>query len=221
MPCAQCVGIERRFDRKMARRQLRRYRKRGPSKTTRRLLASIVEVGAKGRSFLDIGGGVGALQHGLMKAGATGGTASEVSVAYLEAARDEATAQGHADLIVYVDGDFVEIQDRVEPADIVTLDRVICCYHDMPALVDASASRALRVYGLVYPRDTRLMRVAIGLVNLLHWLRRHPFRAYVHPTEAVEARIEEHGLTHAWRSSTLLWQIAVFSRPHPPPTNGR
>ena len=134
--------------------------------------------------------------------------------------RDEATALGHADRILYVDGDFVEMQDRVQPADIVTLDRVICCYRDMPALVDASASRAVRVYGLVYPRDTRLARLAIGAVNLLHWLGRHPFRAYVHPTEAVEARIEGHGLTRAWHSSTLLWQITVFSRPHPPSANG-
>ena len=219
MPCAQCEGIERRFDGPRALRQLRRYRKRGPSKTTRRLLASIIELDPHGRSFLDIGGGVGARQHGLMKAGATGGTAAEASNAYLDAARDEATALGHADRILYVGGDFVEMQDRVQPADIVTLDRVICCYPDMPALVDASASRAVRVYGLVYPRDTRLARLAIGAVNLLHWLGRHPFRAYVHPTEAVEARIEGHGLTRVWRSSTLLWQITVFSRPHPPSAN--
>ena len=45
------------------------------------------------------------------------------------------------------------MSDEIEAADVVTLDRVICCYPDMEALVGRSAERALRLYGLVHPRD--------------------------------------------------------------------
>jgi hypothetical protein len=80
----------------------------------------------------------------------------------------------------------------------------------MPALVDATASRARRAYGLVYPRDTRLMKLAIGLLNLTQRLRRHPFRAFVHPTSAVEARVDAHGFRRVFLERSILWQAVVF-----------
>lgn len=212
MTCSQCCGIERQFNDRVARRQLRRYRRKGPSKTTRALLDALTARGAAGASFLEIGGGVGAIQQGLMDAGASGGTSVDASPAYLGAAREEAEARGNAARIRFVEGDFVEVQAEVEPADLVVLDRVVCCYPDMPALVDASAPRARRAYGLVYPRDTRFVRILITALNLAQRVRRHPFRAFVHPTAAVEARVQAHGLTKTVHTRSLFWQMVVFSR---------
>lgn len=212
MTCTRCRGIEEQFDDKVARRQLRRYKKKGPSKTTRLLLDALIGDGAEDATFLDVGGGVGTIQHELMGAGASAGTSVEASPAYLHAARGEAEARGYAGDVRYVQGDFVEVQDQVESADLVSLDRVVCCYPDMPALVDASASRARRAYGLVYPRDRRITRLAIGLLNLVQRIRRNPFRAYVHPTEAVEARARRHGLSKAFHARTIVWQVVVFTR---------
>jgi magnesium-protoporphyrin O-methyltransferase len=206
------VGVERFFDAKTARRQLRRYRKKGPEKDTRRLLAELTLHGVRGSTFLDVGGGVGAIQHELMAAGAAGGTSVDASPSYLAAAKAEAEARGYASRMRYLEGDLVDADMEIEPADFVTLDRVICCYHDMPALVDASAPRARRAYGLIYPRDTRLMKLAIAALNLLQRIRRHPFRVYVHATAAVEAQVESHGLTRSFRQQSLLWQVVVFSR---------
>ena len=210
MTCAQCVGIERLFDDSVARRQLKRYRRRGPDKMTRVLLEALISEGAAHATFLDVGGGVGAIQHGLLEAGAAAGTSVDASPAYLKAAREEASSRGHAGRVRYIAGDFVDVQHDVEPADLVALDRVDCCYHDMPALVDATASRARRAYGLVYPRDTRLMKLAVGLLNLTQRLRRHPFRAFVHPTSAVEARVEAHGFRRVFLRRSILWQAVVF-----------
>jgi magnesium-protoporphyrin O-methyltransferase len=113
----------------------------------------------------------------------------------------------------YVEGDFVDASGEVDAADLVTLDRVVCCYPDMPALVDASASRARRAYGLVYPRDTAAARVALRLLNLVLWMSRNPFRAFVHPTEAVEARVRSHGFERSYHARWTIWQVAVFTRP--------
>ena len=63
MGCCQCQGIENMFDKKAAKRQLKRYLKKGPSKTTSMLLNAIHKEGVHGLNFLDIGGGIGAIQY--------------------------------------------------------------------------------------------------------------------------------------------------------------
>jgi magnesium-protoporphyrin O-methyltransferase len=212
MTCPRCLGIEQQFDDRMARRQLRRYRAKGPARTTRMLVDALVRTGVGGASFLDVGGGVGAIQHELMARGAASGTSVDASPAYLATARSEARARGYDDRMRYVEGDLVEQQEGLDPADFVTLDRVVCCYPDMPALVDATASRARRAYGLVYPRDNALGKLAIGLVNLVQRIRRHPFRAYLHPTEQVEARVASHGLRKTYQARWTVWQVSLFTR---------
>ena len=66
MGCCQCQGIESMFDKKAAKRELKRYLKKGPSKTTIMLLDAVNKVGVQGLTFLDIGGGIGAIQHALL-----------------------------------------------------------------------------------------------------------------------------------------------------------
>ena len=212
MSCTQCRGIERQFDDPVARRELRRYRRRGPSKTTRILIDRIVEQGAEGLSFLDVGGGIGAIQHELMTAGASGGTHAEASPAYLAVSRQEAESRGYADRILHIEGDFVDRRAEMAPADIVTLDRVVCCYPDLSALVTASAERTRRTLGLVFPRETALIRVAISFINLVQRLRRHPFRVFLHPADDVQAIAESHGLGKISHEHSFLWQILVFTR---------
>src|SRR6185503_20728089 len=154
MSSCGCQGVDKVFGDRTAEHDLRRYRKRGPAKSTRILLEQLMEEGVGGATVLDVGGGVGAVQQELLAAGAERATTVEASPAYVRAARAEAGRRGTLDRVEYVEGDFVAMADGVGPADIVTLDRVVCCYPDMEALVGRSADRARRLYGLVYPRDT-------------------------------------------------------------------
>src|SRR3990172_12928240 len=158
MSCAQWQGIERMSDRRAAERELRQYRAAGPGGTTRLLIDALKAEGVAGLTLLDIGGGVGAIQHELLRAGVRSATAVDASSAYLDAAQAEAARLGHADQVVYHHGDFVEMVPRIEPHDIVTLDRVICCYHALEALVGLSALRPRPLYPLLFPRDTWWIR---------------------------------------------------------------
>ncbi len=212
MPCSQCLGIEKQFDQAWAAGDLRRYRKRGPLRTTRLLVDALQAEGVEGRTLLDIGGGIGALQHELLKAGVQHATGVEASTAYLAAATEEAERQGHADRVRHHHGDFVALASEVEPADVVTLDRVICCYPDMEALVGRSAERAQRLYGVVYPRRTGWTRIGFVFINLANRLRRNPFRVFLHPPEAVDALICAHGLAQRFYRKTFLWQVVVYGR---------
>jgi len=212
MECCQCQAAERLFDDRMARSDLRRYRRRGPQKTTRLLVDALAARGVAGLSVLDIGGGIGAIQHGLVAAGAASATDVDASSAYLAAAKDEAARRGYADRATYLRGNFVDVTAQVPQADIVTLERVVCCYPDMPGLVGASAAKARRYYGLVYPRDAWWMRLAGRLINAALWVQRTSFRFYIHPAAAVDAVAHAAGLTPAFHRAAGPWQVVLYER---------
>ncbi|MDP2957503.1 MAG: hypothetical protein Q8N53_13850 [Longimicrobiales bacterium] len=134
MSCAQCKGIAQEFDDRLARRELRRYRRRGPSATARRLLGALRGAGIQGASFIDVGGGV----------------------------------------------------------------------------VDASTSRAVRLLGLVIPREHLPMRLAFRVINAVQRLRRRPFNVFLHGTAAVEARARMRGFHKLLHADTPFWQIHLY-----------
>jgi magnesium-protoporphyrin O-methyltransferase len=210
--CPRCCGIDDFFNEKLAARELKRYRRRGPIKSTRILIETLTSEGVERASLLDIGGGIGAIQHELIKAGASRVLDVDGSPAYLEAARQEAQRLGHAERARFRQGDFVDVAQEIEPADIVTLDRVICCYPDMPTLVARSAARARALYGLVYPRDRWLMKVARPILNCCNRLRRSALRFYLHPPADVDRVVRDAGLRLRRRQTTLLWQVVVYGR---------
>ena len=210
--CHQCDGIEQLFGERTARRDLRRFRRKGPIPSTRLLIEQLRDAGVRGASLLDVGGGVGAVQHELLDAGARSAVHVDASSHYLRASREEAARRGRADLVSYVHGDFVELAAELPDADVVTLDRVICCYPDMPRLVESSAARARRLYGVVFPRDRAAVRFGLPIANLVSRLRRIPFRVHLHPPEAIDAVIRGQGLEPRSHRRTLLWNVVVYAR---------
>ncbi len=163
-------------------------------------------------TLLDIGGGFGSIQHELIKNGVASAVGVEASTTYVRAAKEEAERQGHADRITTRHGNFVEMAPQVEPADIVTLDKVICCYHDMEGLLGAAAEHTTKMLGVVSPKDNVVSRFIVAAPNLLMRLRRHPFRVFIHRDAAVKAVVEGAGLTLRARKATFIWQVAVYGR---------
>src|SRR5215207_10845578 len=214
MSCsAHCSAIDGTFDRRVAAWDLKRYRRKGPNRSTRTLVAAIREAGVAGASVLDVGGGVGAVTHELLAGGAARATLVEASASYLAAAREEAERRQTAARVDLRQGDFVALAAELRPADVVTLDRVICCYPDMESLVASSARRARRLYGAVYPRDGWWMRLAVAAVNLAQRVRGSAFRVYVFPTAAIDAAVRRAGLAPRSRRRGLVWVVALYERP--------
>lgn len=205
--------FDRQFDARHAASKLRDYRRKGPAGMTRSLIEALAAGGIRGQTVLDIGGGVGAVHHELLRAGAAGAVDIDASRAYLSVARQEAERQGHADRVHYVAGDFVALADAAESADLVALDRVICCYADMAALVGRSAGLARHRYGVVYPRDSWLARLGAAASNAYLRLTRSAFRVYIHRPADVDAIVAAHGLVKRLHRSSLIWQLAIYERP--------
>jgi hypothetical protein len=212
MNCCQCQSIESRFNQKVAAEKLNQYRQQGPEKTTRLLLEALKAEGVAGLTLLDIRGGIGAIQHELLQAGLSSAIGVEASSAYLTASAEEAGRQGHRDRLSYYHGNFTDLAANLPLAHIVTLDRVICCYHDMQRLVELSAAKAGKLYGLVYPRDTWWVNFGFSFENFTLWLQRNPFRVFVHPTQEVEAIVRSHGLEPCFHQEAGMWQVVVYGR---------
>jgi magnesium-protoporphyrin O-methyltransferase len=213
MPGSCCTGdYDAMFDARAARRQLSAYSRSGPTGTTRRLIDAISATGTKDATVLDIGGGVGVIGLELLAAGAGHVTGVDASDAYVTAAHEEAMRRGLGQRVTVHHGDFVGLADAIEAADIVTLDRVVCCYGDWPALVDASAAHALRLYGLAYPVDRWWTRAGVGFGNLCLRLMRRSFRGYVHPERAIDERIQAAGFARRSNHRSWLWQTALYER---------
>jgi len=212
MSCSQCVGIELEFDEKKAKKELLKYRKDGPLKATGLLIDALMAEDVSGMTLLDIGGGVGAIQHEMVKAGVSSCISVEAAQAYVKAVKEEAERQGHAERITHLHGDLVDLAADIPQCDIVTLDRVICCYHDVQSLVGKSIALTKGLYGLVYPLDNWRNKIAGALENAYHWLRRRPFRFFVHPPEVVEEIIRNQGFERIFYQEESMWQIVVYRR---------
>jgi len=213
MSSCQCDCIASRFDEDYATDKLLSYQENGPDPSTRALVDALLESDLSGMTLLDIGGGVGAVQHELLRAGVRSAQEVEASEAYADACRSEAARQGHGHRIRHVVGDFASVADDVEIADIVTLDRSICCWRDMPSLVGASASKSRHLFGLVYPRDVWWVRYGWRLYsNGRNALRRNPMRVFNHRTREVDAVLSAGGLARRSHTTVGVWQIVVYER---------
>jgi magnesium-protoporphyrin O-methyltransferase len=211
--CCDRTIYDDQFDAGAAARQVRDYRRRGPTGWTARLIADLGEGGVDGATVLDIGAGVGAVHLALLGDGAASATDVDASGPYLAVARAEAERLGLADRVAYHKGDAVRVAADLPEADLVALDRVVCCYPDMRALVGVASERARRRLGMVVPRDRRLVRGAVALANGWNALTRNPFRIYVHATGDVLAVATAAGLELRHEHRGVFWQTLVLERP--------
>jgi SAM-dependent methyltransferase len=215
MDACGCDGLAAMFDRRTAEHDRERYHREGPDRTTRMLLEMIPSNRVGGSSILDIGGGIGVIGKELLQAGAGHAVLVEASPAYLAVARQEARQANQLNRIEFVDGDFVRRAAELDAADIVTLDRVVCCYPDAEALVALSAARAHWLYGLVLPRDRWLVRAGLRILNLGFRLRRKAYRAYAHPNARIDQLVAAAGLQPRSEAGTFFWRVVVYGRAMP------
>ena len=210
-PCTEgcCVNT---FTSREAENDLKRYLKEGPDGTTRSLIDAIAAVGVDGASILDIGGGIGAIQLELLAAGAAKAMSVDASEAYVTVARAEAARRGLGDRTDQRIGDFETLAPVLDPADVVTLDRVACCDPDLPGLLGAAAAHARRMVGLVYPRVTWWNRIAAHGIAAFGWLTRDSTRWHLHPVEDIDRILDRAGFRKREVARTFLWHVALYER---------
>lgn len=163
-----------------------------------------------GESVLEIGGGVGALQIELLRSGASGAVNVELSPEWEDSAASLVRERGLEARVERRIGDAVAEAATLQPADIVVMDRVVCCYHDPDALVGVAADRARRSLVLSFPHERWLNRLVVSIANVWCRARRIDFRSYVHPERAIEQAAERSGLRLVFDRPGWWWRVVAF-----------
>ncbi len=213
--CCTPRGYRWIFSARSAEKEARRYRKRGLDPSSRRVVDLLLERGVQGRTVLEIGGGIGAIQIALLKSGAVRAMSVEMTPTY-EAAADVLLRE-HG-LTATVDrrlADFTEVSADIPIADIVILHRVLCCYPDMPRLAGAAADHTGQMLVLSFPKVTWWTRLLLGFGNLALRVARREFQVFLHRPESIRRAAEAHGLRPLSSGMGLFWQILTFETSGP------
>jgi len=195
-----------------AKRDLKRYLEKGPDKTTQLLLQGIRDQSFRDVRLLDIGAGIGVIHHELLTDVCAEATHVDLSSAYIETAKSESMQRGHDGRVRFVQADFASEGSAFSESDVVTLDRVVCCYPDYRALLSRSAQKAGIVLAFSYPRDRWYIRLGFALDNFKRVLSRDAFRAFVHATADIENLVEDAGFQLQSQHETFIWRVSVYRR---------
>ena len=201
------------FGDRFARHVAKRYRKKGLGRTEQRIIDVLVSRGIVGASVLEIGGGVGELQLELLRAGAARATNLELVDAYDEYALGLAADAGLGDRIERRIVDIAVDPQGVEPADVVVLHRVVCCYPDVERLLSAAADHTQDVIVLSHPPRNAVTIAALGVQNAVFRLMGRTYRSFVHRPELMVEVLERHGLRVVHTHRGLAWHVVALSRP--------
>jgi 2-polyprenyl-3-methyl-5-hydroxy-6-metoxy-1,4-benzoquinol methylase len=212
MPCNCCEMENNTFGEDRAKADIRDYRKRGPAKQTKLILEAIRSLGLKGVALLDIGGGVGTIHHELLNDIASEATHVDASSAYLKEAKEEAARRAHAGHVQFIHADFTDVAGDVPQADVVTLDRVVCCYPDFRSLLKAAAGHSRKAVALTYPRETWYMRIGLAAANFFQRLRNDPFRVFIHPVAEMETLFKAEGFVQTSIRRIFVWEMALYQK---------
>jgi magnesium-protoporphyrin O-methyltransferase len=103
-------------------------------------------------------------------------------------------------------------RDGVEPADVVVLHRVVCCYPEYERLLRAAAEHARRLVVFSHPPRNAVSRLVVAAQNLIFRLLRKEFRTFAHPPSAMLSVLKEAGLRPTFDHHGLVWQVAGLER---------
>ena len=210
--CCDRSGYRGVFNTKTAERNVRYFLKKGLDSTARPMVDAVSSRGVEGASVLEIGAGAGTALVSLLEAGAIRADAFEISAAYEGPARRLLEERGIDAPVEWHTGDFVAMTDAVDRADVVFLNRVVCCYPDMEELVDAVGSKCTRLLAMSYPRNRWPFRLFIRIANTWLRFRKNSFRIFLHAPDAVAKRVSGAGLREVASGTTAGWHWKVWER---------
>lgn len=210
--CCQREGIDKQFGKKITDSELKRYRKKGPRKTTKLLINALSENDIKNKTLLDIGGGLGLISFELFKKDLKYSILVDLSSSYLSHSKTEAQRLNLSDKIQTMEGDYVELSATIEPVDIVVLDKVICCYPDLEPLLLSSLTKSKYLYGLVYPHKSFYSTTLSRIMNLFLQLFGKSFRIYIHLDDEVEKIIKQNGFKKTFTGRWFVWNVCLYEK---------
>ena len=195
-----------------ARSYRRRFTKKGFEPSQEQLIHGLEQAGFANTTLLEVGSGVGYMHQVLLEKGAKSAVGIDLAPDMLKEAQQWADEKGLTDRVQYIQGDFIELLDQVESAEVTILDKVVCCYPHAELLVNSSTKKTKRVYALTYPRNRWFIRIAMEVMAFFLKLIGSDFRAFVHSPDDIERWIIEAGFKKTYQDQTFIWLTQIYTK---------
>jgi magnesium-protoporphyrin O-methyltransferase len=206
-------GLNEIFTERVSKHDARKFRRRGLDARARKLLAALDRsIKLKNKSIMEIGIGTGGLTVEMLKRGATSAVGVDAINNQLQQAHLVALEAGVADRLLLKQGDVTQMHDQLPTSDVVVLDRVVCCYPDMSALLDAASTHARAAVALTYPREAWYTRLWISAANTGMRVLRRTFRLHLHSPSAMQALLRQHGFSPMVIGHRGVWELLIAAR---------
>ena len=205
---AHCCGADLLFDEKTAKKQYKSYIKKGPSRVTKKLIGQLATQNT-GKTLLDLGGGIGALQWWFLNNKGEKTIGVDASSGYIALATEHAAKTGLDNRTTYITGDFTEVAPALPEVDTITLDKVICCYPNYKDILETASQKAT-VIALSYPMDGIIASAFRSLGVLYMKVKKNPFRPYVHNVSDIRLTMETLGYKRVLHSLSFPWNVETY-----------
>jgi SAM-dependent methyltransferase len=206
-------GLNEIFTDDVSKRDARKYRRRGLDARARRMLHALERhIDLKGRTTLEIGIGTGGFTVELLRRGAAAAIGVDALSNQLAQARLLANEAGFGERLELKHGDFTEVATEVAAADVVVLDRVVCCYPDWQGLLSNAVAHARTAVVMSYPRASWYNRIWIASANLTMRVLRRTFRLHLHAPAAMQELLRRQGFAPSVVGHRLAWELLVATR---------
>jgi len=163
-------------------------------------------------SLLDIGSGIGSIIFELFEAGIKEAQYIDISKPYTAIFREEIEKRSLSEKVDVKTGDFTDNCPSVKSADIVTLDKVICCYPDFEQLVSSSIQKCKKYYAYVIPIDTWWVKLFHYSAGKIGKILGNQFETFIHPTGEIEKMVINHNFKKIYRKQRREWLTVVFEK---------
>ncbi len=185
---------------------------------TRDLLEALGSERLGGRTVLDLGCGTGDFALAALDRGATSATGVDLGPVAVREAETLATERQLRSRSRFVVGDAARV--RLDRHDVVVLNRVLCCYPEVDALLENSLSVADHVFAFTAPPSGgpvgAYARAQAKIGNAWYRLRDTKFkgfRVFIHDLDAVDRRIRDAGFDRVVAARRrITWHLAVYER---------
>lgn len=212
MTCNHCCGADQFFDLKIAEKKMKSFKRKGAGNTTKKLLNLLMQQNLNGKTLLDIGGGIGAIQWFFLENGAKNTLDVDASNGYIKVAKAHAVENELADKAQFLTGDFIDNAEEIQAHDFVTLDKVVCCYPDYKSLIGQALEKCTDTIALTFPLGGPLSKITAIIENIYFSFKKNPFNTYIHSPREIEEFIVSKGFAPVQKKISFPWHIQIYSR---------
>lgn len=205
------------FFSKRARHYYNRFHKKGLDKTQKLLLEGMTAVMIHNgknsvESVMEIGCGVGGLLLTLLGKGLSHAIGIDASKGMLEKAKENALRMKLEEKTIFHHRDFVDVEPELTPADIIILDKVLCCDSNPELLIKRSTGKTKVIYAVSFPRDNILVRLFVKAGILITKIFPVKFTPFYHEPADIKRWTENANFVLSYARNTFIWQVQVYTR---------